>query len=459
MKASRLLRALSRWTVAALCAATVVTAFEAMELQERETFGGAYGPVQSESTEMSRDQVYARWIWHDADVHSVFHELSKIAGIDIVVSDRVGGTVTLNVTNKTWKDVFNIVCKLRELVATKEKEYIFVQTYQEMQSKRIEQASGAQQVEQLSPLEREIIRISNVEANEISASIQELLSERGKVSVVEHTNALIVFDTRANIAQVRDMVSKLDVETEQISISAKIIEVSSSSLQNVGVQWGFFGDVGGTPASVEHVPEGAPIVSNPLERLTYGVLQSDRLALTLEYLFQESEGEVVAQPSIMTLDNKEASIFMGSRIPLISKDEAGNNEVVFEEAGTELTVTPHVTDGRRIMLDINAKKESPDATGNIQSQEAQTSVVVSNGETVVIAGLTSNENQTTEDGIPFLKDLPLIGHLFKRSGDRVDKRDLVIFVTPHVIQKQIEKISAETESPAPSMGDSLSFAE
>jgi type II secretory pathway component GspD/PulD (secretin) len=308
--------------------------------------------------------------------------------------------------------------------------------YRQEQKDRL---TDADLLETVQPLHREIVGISNVQAADMSSAVEKLLSERGEITVVAHNNSLIIYDTRKNIQQIRNVIAELDVEVPQVSIAAKIIEVSSGSLQNLGIQWGFFGELGDrrTAVSAEHLP-GENVIANAIDRLTYGILSADRFAVALEYLFMESNGEVVAQPSITTLDNKQATIFMGSRIPLITKDEAGNNEVTYEDAGTELTVTPHITDGRRIVLEINAKKESPDAGGNIQSQNANTNVVVSNGETVVIAGLTSNENQKTEDGIPVLKNLPLIGNLFKRTGDRVDKRDLVIFVTPHIIEKSVD---------------------
>jgi type IV pilus assembly protein PilQ len=302
-----------------------------------------------------------------------------------------------------------------------------------------ERLASADLLETVQPLQRRIVEVNNMQAGDMREAVEKLLSERGELTVVSHNNSLIIYDTEKNIRQIRRVITELDVEIPQISIAAKIIEVSSGTLQNLGVQWGFFGQVGdqATPVSAQHLP-GENVVSNAIDRLTYGILSSDRFAMTLEYLFQDNKGKVVAQPSITTLDNKRATIFMGSRIPLVTKDEAGNNEIRFEDAGTELTVTPHVTDGRRVMLEINAKKESPDAGGNIQSQNATTNVVVSDGETVVIAGLTSDTESEGEEGIPVLKNIPLIGNLFKRSNKTVNKADLLIFVTPHIIKKSVD---------------------
>ncbi|MBD3345743.1 MAG: hypothetical protein GF401_11840 [Chitinivibrionales bacterium] len=391
------------------------------------------------------DRVIADWKWHNADVRSVFKQLSTISGVDIVLSDDVTGKVSLSVTNKTWKDVFHIICRIRELAAEKEEGYIYVLPQDIYQKKRLEKASNAQAVEQLAPLTREVIRLDNMTAEEMAESVEQLLSERGKITVVRHNNSLIAYDTQENIRQMIRMIEQLDVETEQISISAKIIEVSSGAMQNIGIQWGAFGELGGKQVSAEHLP-GDNILANALDRLTYGVLSRDRLSVTLEYLFEDNNGEIVAQPQITTVDNKEARLFMGQQVPVRYLDEAGNTVIRMIDAGTELIVTPHVTGEGRVLLSLEPKKKSYEATSQgpvINEQSATTNVVVNDGETVVIAGLTSNEVLETEAGIPVLKEIPLIGNLFKRSRKQNGKKDLIIFVTPHIIQKNIEAVSVD----------------
>ena len=157
----------------------------------------------------------------------------------------------------------------------------------------------------------------------------------------------------------------------------------------------------------------------------------------LEFLYGDNKGEIVAQPQITTIDNKEARIFMGQQIPVKYLDEAGNTVVQMINAGTELIVKPHISGEGRILLELSPKKESyvrqSDGTPVINQQSATTSVVVNNGETVVIAGLTSNEFTEVESGIPILKDIPLLGNLFKRSDKNREKKDLIIFVTPFII--------------------------
>jgi type II secretory pathway component HofQ len=391
----------------------------------------------------------------NADVRGVFQQLAKFSGTDIVLGDKVTGTVTLNVTNKTWREVMAIVCKIANLTAIKEPAYIYIVPSEEFRRQQLTDASMDRQEEALLDLKREVIKCNNAKAAEMQASVQSLLSTRGKITVVERNNALIIYDTPDNIAQIRKTIQDLDVETDQVFISCKIIEVSSGVINDLGIGWGYFDRMGGTDVSATHMP-GFSVVGE-LERLTYGVLSQDKLAASLSFLFQNHKAEIVAQPQITTLDNKEATIFLGSQIPIQTMLTAGGATsgtqfvgvaptITMVDAGTNLIVTPHVTSEKRIMLALSSTKSSYSLTGTgtnpiINKQSAQTNVVVSDGETVVIAGLTSNDNQKTEEGIPVLKDIPFIGNLFKHTKKTVNKDDLMIFVTPHIIAKKVEAIS------------------
>ncbi len=398
---------------------------------------------------------FAKGSWHDAQIRSIFNHLAEISGIDFVLDPGVAGKVTVSVSNKTWKEVMDIVCKMKQLVTIPEEKYIYVMTEKDYLAQQQNKQIGKNSLEDVKELTREIIQLSNTTAAEMQTPIRDLLSKRGKITIVNHNNSLIIFDTQQNINQIRAMVTKLDVEVKQISISAKIIEVSSGIINNLGIQWDFFsGNVG-----LEHLP-GANVVEGALERATFSIMNPVQFSATLEYLFSESKSNVVAQPQITTLDNKMARIFMGSQIPVTYQDEAFNTVVKMIDAGTELTVTPHVTSEDRIMLDLYPKKKSYQLTATgvpvINEQSAQTNVVVNDGETVVIAGLTSDEKHDSEKGIPILKDIPLLGHLFKKTGKTVDKKDLIIFVTPHIITRDLSSFKTDDEA-GTSMRDSISI--
>ncbi len=402
-----------------------------------------------------------------AEVRSVLRQLSEYSGVDIVLHEKVGGSISISVTHKTWKEILSIVCRIANLTVLKESSYIYIIPTEEFQKQTLTNATADQQAQVLESLKRDVVKLKNVPAEEMQKSISSLLSPRGKITVVQHTNSLIIFDTDQSIVSIKNTIRELDVETDQVSISCKIIQVGSSVIQSLGVQWAYFDRINGADLNGSHLLSGAPatgagtgtttggvgqVVSGALEKLTYGVVSQDKLAFTLEYLFANSKTEIVAQPQITTLDNKEAKIFMGSQVPVTYRDEAFNTVVKMIDAGTELTVTPHITGDKRLMLDLKPKKSSYSMSNNqpvVNTQNAQTNVVVTDGETVVIAGLTSNETVNTEEGIPVLKDLPLIGNLFKRSKKTLEKQDLIVFVTPHIINKKVESVSGALSAPPP----------
>jgi type IV pilus assembly protein PilQ len=375
--------------------------------------------------------------------------------MDIIVDPGVEGQITLELEDKTWQEAFYIICKMMKLTATDDEGFVYVMTEEEYRTRRAWEETEKTFLDGLAPKIRVVIRLSHADAEEIRNSLQEIMKTEDdqdtKLTVVRHTNSLVVYDTEKNIREIQRIIKELDVETPQIAISAKIIEVSSEMLHSLGMQWGVFGKLGTSDASAAHLPpsgnEGP--LGQALERLTYGILSQDRFAFTLEYLFQEGDARVVAQPSITTVDNKQADIEMAERVRyFIPTTDGERGGVAFIDARTGLQVTPHVTDGKRISMGIRAFKESP-VGENIRTQHATTTVQVNDGETVVIAGLTSNEENEQDEGIPFLKNLPVVGHLFKRSVNSKRKNDLLFFVTPHIIKKELDQAMTKEASAAP----------
>jgi len=394
-------------------------------------------PVIGGVMPQGRDGIIDYYEVNNAEVRSVFKQISAFAGVDIVVSEKVSGTVSLSVSKKTWVEILQIVCRLANLSASNEGSYIYVLSSDEQAKRMVDNATNIQTTQELGPLKRELIKIDHTTAAEMESAIKGLLSSRGKITVVAYTNALIIQDTEENIEQIKRLVRQLDVETAQISISCKIIEVSSGVIQRMGVHWGY--NASGDDVQAEHIPlsDSGGIISGVLDKITYGILSKQNFSAALEYLYGDNKGEVVAQPQITTVDNKEARIFMGQQIPVKYLDDAGNTVVQMIDAGTELIVKPHISGEGRILMELSPKKESyirqTDGTPIINQQSATTNVVVNNGETVVIAGLTSNEKTNVESGIPVLKDIPLLGNLFKKSDNNHEKKDLIIFVTPFIL--------------------------
>jgi type IV pilus assembly protein PilQ len=395
----------------------------------------------------------------NTDVRSVFRLISEYAGVDIVVDPSVSGTVNAVVSNKTWQDVVRIVSKMLDLTVTNEMGYLYVQKTEAYQ-KRLEDRSKANAAMDASAdLERRILRISNAKAADMDVAVKELLSPRGKITVVERSNSLIVVDAADRINAIEAVLKQLDLETNQIMIEAKLVQVDHQAIQELGVNWQAStgpgmgwntnasglgngnGILGAGPFS------GGKIVNNSAIKATAGQqsiafgLLDGNLGVAISHLLSTYKGEVLASPQITTLDNKEARIFMGDQVPILSKDQAGNALVTYVEAGTELVVTPQITAPDRVLLTLKPKKNNYSYDANagvvIKKQEALTTVVVSDGETVVIGGLVSKEDIKSETGVPLLKDIPFVGALFRYTRTEVVKKDLVIFVTPRIVRREL----------------------
>ena len=424
----------------------------------------------------------------NTDLRSAFKALSTTGHVDIVVSPTVIGNIaSLQLSEKTWQEALTIVCQMYSLKFSVEVNYLYIRTMDEFNKISMENANALQVSGALSPLVRDVINLRNAKAKDLYESVSGLLSTRGRLTVVERNNAFLVFDTRANILEIRAAVKELDVETYQVNIQAQLIQVDADALQDMGVDWqaalrngsqplhptlgnpgklpttgsnnvlgtssqvgiggssqsgGSGGGSGGSGAS-----SGGDIiggVAGATSVFAFGLLDG-HIAVALANLLQTSKGEVVAKPQITTLDNSEARIFMGEQVPVRVLDANGRQAVKLEDAGTSLRVTPHVTADGRVLLDLNPEKNSfrrDQSDIILQKQSASTTVLVNDGETVVIAGLTTKEENEIETGVPLLKDIPILGWLFKHKSTQTRKRDLIIFVTPHVVRTGLKTSAA-----------------
>jgi type II secretory pathway component GspD/PulD (secretin) len=264
--------------------------------------------------------------------------------------------------------------------------------------------------------------------------------------VVARNNAVIVYDTEARLAQMEKALEELDIETLQIMITAKLVVVDSRLTRELGVDW-----TARTGSPLPNVQGGNPSINNPsanATRMTAMVANNadgtqiamnvldQNMSVAINSLLTDSRSEVLASPQISTLDHTRATIFMGEKVMVRTIDDNGQSTNQMVETGIKLMVTPHVTGDNRILLELKPENNSFYFEGTqlvINTQEAETKVVVADGETVVIGGLTKNEEKDTEVGIPFLKDIPLLGYLFKYSKRETIKNDLIIFVTPRIM--------------------------
>jgi len=377
----------------------------------------------------------------DADFQSVFHSISELAGIDILLAPDVVGRLSMTVTKKTWSEMMDIICNMHNLIWLVEGNYINVQRTDSYQNKIIRESEKREQSDMVAPLVRRSFQIRHASANEMSRVLETIKSARGRISVVDRNNAIIVYDTERRLGQMQSTLNELDVETLQIVITAKLVVVDSRLANELGVDWSNI-TVGGDNSRVQANFSALPgLISgdNAATQLTVKAFDRNMEAKIMNVL-SDSRSEILASPQISALDHTGAQIFMGDQISIPQVDVNGNTAYQMVESGIKLTVTPHVAGDNRILLELHTENNSygfDQGQVVINKQEAQTKVVVSDGETVVIGGLTKNDEIEAETGIPILKDIPVLGYLFKHTRKEVNKRDLIIFVTPRIMRNYL----------------------
>ena len=405
--------------------------------------------------------------FHEADIRDVLASFAEFTGRSIVPGAGVTGSVTATIRDQPWDVALQTILSANGLAAQEMPSGIIQVDRLEMLQSRMSQE----------PLNTRTFRINYVPVHELQTSLQPLASERGNVSMNPTTNTLIVTDVPSVLTRVEQMVEQLDVRTPQVTIEAKIIFVNRTDAEELGIVYDLKDSRGNSLNRVHPAPDpsnpgqatsdnlvllgGNSIaglgnantrVQGPqLETLISLVMGRFTLVGFLEALQLAELSDVQAAPVVTTLDNQQAEIWVGERTPirvvdLASNAAAGAGAAVsaprataeLVETGIRLRVTPHITADRRILMQMHAERSSAqlaatDIGVNFQTQQGTTRVMVNDGETAVIGGLTVTETSTTLSGIPYLMDIPFVGRLFRTERKREQKRDLLIMVTPHII--------------------------
>jgi len=397
--------------------------------------------LQSQSTVPNPNKPIKTLNFQNAEVRSVLNFLAEYGEVNIVAAPTVEGNVSLSLKDVTWQQALDILTKTYGLTAVEESGYIRVlPTGEWMEESQAIQQHAAQQ-RTLVELQNRIIPVDNASAKDLVTPVQSLLTERGHLEVDERTNSLIIQDTPSNIERVEEFVLKLDRETAQIKISAQLVEVSTTALEEIGVDWTLTGqkiEADGDEYNHTTSVRGASEVVDAITDFTFGTIQDGwDLEAQISALVSDGLGKIIAHPEITTVDNKLARIQMGQKIPVKQYDASGNVVITYEEIGTILKVTPHITSENRILMHLMPERSTYEYDPNgliINTNNAETNVVVENGQTVVIGGLTTQDLIESESGVPILKDIPVLGYLFKYKKKRVENRDLMIFVTPTIVE-------------------------
>ena len=400
-----------------------------------------------------------------ADVRTVLRAIAEFSGRNIVPGKDVKGTVKVSLRNVTWQDALRTILRSNGLDSTDEGGIIRVDDAAKLNAESIERESARAKQLELLPLETAIIKLNYANASEISAALQSSVSRRGQIQVDKRTNSLIVTDMAGNIETVTRMSQALDSTTPQIEITAKLVDVDAEALRGFGIEWNispsvpeFWAQVDkdGDGAEDDGLPGGGPIhnadgslqvagqqetpIANPANRLTFGIFKDwASIEAQLQVLEQSRKANIISNPRVTTVDNREAKILVGQKIPLIVQDVAGNPVSQLQTIGIQLKVTPHLTQDKKIVMDLHPEVSDLSTQSTVQggviinTSEADTRVMVDDGQTAVIGGLIRTNDSHVRRGIPLLKDIPLLGVLFRSDNVVKQNRELIIFVTPRLL--------------------------
>jgi len=440
--------------------------------------------------------------FQDIEVRRVLQLLADFTGINMVAADTVQGNITLRLKDVPWDQALDIVLKTKNLDKRRNGSVIWIAPVSELIKSEEEEAKAIAQSIKLSPIQSEYIKLSYAKAADIlkliedsrdgkgatanrtsnsdSLALESLLSPRGSAVADTRTNTLIVNDTAQNIDKIRKMVDLLDVSVKQVMIEARIVSASTDFTKEMGVKWGILSqgitrnndllvggsdttlwnlrkpekdsDTGGWKYEIErpdnlNVDLGA--VTPGASRIAFGLISLSDFMLDLELSAVQADGygEVISTPKVMTADKQSAKIESGTQIPYASSSGGGANAVPkteFINATLSLDVTPSITPEGKVMMKLNITKDAPGQptpTGQltINKNSIDTNVLVDNGETIVLGGIFEQENLNSQTKVPFLGDIPYLGKLFRRDTKKDSKRELLIFVTPRIVNDTLTR--------------------
>jgi type IV pilus assembly protein PilQ len=375
-----------------------------------------------------------------ADIQTVLRSLSEFSGKNIVASKEVKGQVTLRLRNVAWRHALDIVLKSQGLGMVETGQTILVSNLDTLRKEEMDRRTAERSQEELLPLETRILPVNYAASKEMARSVEKTLTKRGHIEVDDRSNSLIVTDIADRLDQVDAMVRNLDTRTPQVEIVARLVDVDVSSTRDLGIQWGVHNlDLFDAGVS-ENVDINAADVTNPAALARIGTIKSfasiDARLLALE---TQNKANIISNPRITTVNNREASVVVGKQIPLIVQDFAGNAVTQLTTIGIKLNVTPHINTGNRITMDVHPEVSDLASQATVQggiiinTTMADTRVMVNDGETAVIGGLIRSNESTTKRGVPVLMDVPLLGNLFRSNSTTKQKRELLIFVTPKIL--------------------------
>lgn len=456
------------------------------------------GPLRPKSVAYTGKKISLDF--QDIEVRRVLQLLADFTDINMVAADSVQGNITLRLKEVPWDQALDIVLKTKNLDKRRNGNVIWIAPVAELIKAEEEEAKALAQSVKLAPIQTEYMQLSYAKAADIEKLItqnkstsgsgssnstsngddrESLLSSRGSISIDARTNTIIVNDTQPFIDKIRNMVDLLDVQVKQVMVEARIVRATTDFTKEMGVKWGILSQgitnnnhllVGGSDTTLwdlrdpqesdlggftydiqrpDNLNVDLGVTSQGASRIAFGLISLSDFMLDLELsaLQADGYGEVISTPKVLTADKQKATVASGSQIPYQSAEGGGANAVStteFIDATLSLDVTPSITPDGKVQMELNITSDSPGnptPTGQltINKNQINTNVLVDNGETVVLGGIFEQETRNAQTKVPFLGDLPYLGRLFRKDVKSDNKRELLIFVTPRIVNDSVSR--------------------
>jgi type IV pilus assembly protein PilQ len=409
----------------------------------------------------------------DIDIHNLLRIIAEVSKKNLIVSDDVTGKITIRLRNVPWDQALDVILKTKGLDKEETGNILRVVKAEQLAAEREAAVKRRESLENSGELKLRLIPVNYADANDMTERVKDLLSKRGSVTVDKRTNVLIVKDVSDSLARVEGLVHQLDQQTPQVLIEARIVEASSTFSRELGIQWGGqigfspstgnptglvfpntaivtggvspnqqFPGLGGTPNFAVDLPAAVGTGNGAGLGFVFGSAGgAAQLNLRISALENSGSAKTISAPRVTTLDNNAATISQGVAIPF-SQFSAGGVNTTFIEAKLELKVKPHVTADGSVALTIDATNNQPNpgftgANGqpSISKKEAHTQVLVKDGDTTVIGGIYTRASSQNENGVPLLSKIPVLGWLFRHRAESDTRTELLIFVTPHIVNR------------------------
>ncbi len=391
--------------------------------------------------------------FREADIRDVARIFSKLSGVSILVSEEVRAKVTLNIEGVPWKEALDIILKTYNLGYIEKNGFLIIVSYKKLQ-----------EIQEQVPLITKIVPLNFVTIDEAKVYIKSMLTKRGNLEGDKKTNSLIITDTAEKIEAIEKVLKELDRKTPQVLVEAWIIDKTLTNDWDFGIDWNLIDR--DTPEEIGFSSSIGQNLANPSATnliLQYGDVvlgNSSKFIGVLQMLKDEGNAKILANPRLLTLDNIQAQIEITNQVPYTKAEETTEGEpkvtTDFKDTGITLNVKPHITSDGHILLEIMVEQKFQSGTvvdqygpqPIIASRKSSNTMLVRDGQTIVIGGLRARENTESIKKVPLLGDLPLLGKLFKSTSTSDSVRELLIFVTPFIVKPETfvsEKEKAQLE--------------